>query len=195
MGNGIDIKSYVNENTIRYGIGEISEISSLKVQEQLVQIEEYLQKFCMHQKKLTEEIKQFSKLSISFVSSGANVPRSQVNLNFNTLKLYIEKRISEIEKKDLLKINKNERLRIDKRELDMYIDGLRQQVVDTCEMKLYIENLEKENKRLIRQLEDRQKDIQKLEVENSKLRKAVNEANSKKVLPLDNNLTGGRFRI
>ncbi|OLN22553.1 hypothetical protein BTO30_09630 [Domibacillus antri] len=186
MDNSIDMKRCVNENTIKYGIGELSEISSLKIQEQLVQIEEHLQEFRMHQKQLTEQIKQYSKLSISSISSGANVPRSQINLNTNTLKLYIEKRISEIEKEDILKINKNEKLRSEKKELDSYIDGLRQQVVDTFEMKLYIENLEAENKRLIRQLEDRQKDIQKLEIENSKLRKTVNEFNKNKVVSFIN---------
>lgn len=181
MGNSTDIKWNVSENTIKYGIGELTEISSLKIQEQLVQIEEYFQHFCMHQKQLTEQIKQFSKISISSVSSGANVPRSQINLNINTLKLYIEKRASEIEKEDILKIKKNEKLRSGKRELDSYIDGLREQIVDVMELKLYIESLEAENKRLITQLENRQKDIQKLQLEKSKLRKLVNEQNNKVV--------------
>ncbi|MBG9555682.1 hypothetical protein [Cytobacillus firmus] len=64
----------------------------------------------------------------------------------------------------------------------MYIDGLRQKVVDSFEMKLYIEKLEAENKRLIQQIEDRQKDIQKLEIENNKLRKEVADQNNKKIV-------------
>lgn len=181
MGISIDIKEYVNENTIKFGIGEINNISSLKIQEQLVQIEEYLQNLRLNQKQLTEQIKQYGKLSILSVSSGANVPRSQINLNTNTLKLYIDKRISEIEKEDILKLKKTGKLKSEKKELDSYIDSLRQQIVDSYEMKLYIKNLEVENKRLIRQLEDRQKDIQKLEIENSKLRRLVSENNKKKV--------------
>ena len=180
MGISIDIKLSVNENTIRYGIGELSEISSLKVQEQLVQIEEYLQEFCMQQKQLIEQIKLYRKLNISSVSSGAEVPRSQINLNKYTLKLYIEKRISEIEKTDLLNLNKYERLKSDKRDLEAYRDGLEQQLVDAYELKVYIEELERTNKRLIGLLEERQKDINKLQIENSNLRSKVNE--SKKVV-------------
>ena len=185
MDSNIDIKSYVNQNTIKYGIGELSELSSLKIQEQLVLIENYLQEFCEQQKKLAEQIKQYSKLSIFSISSGANVPRSQINLNINTLKLYIERRIQEITKEDTLKINSHEKLKTEKKELDLYIDGLRQEIVDVLELKQYIDSLEGENKRLIKQLDHRQKDIQKLEIENSKLRKNLNEHNNKKILKIE----------
>lgn len=182
MGIDIELKECVNENTLRYGIGELGEISSTKIQEQLILLEEYLQKVCMKQRQLKEQIKQSSKLSISAVSTGAKVPRSQINLNTNTLKLYIEKRIQEIEKEDILNINRTKKLKSEKAELSMYIDGLRQKVVDSFEMKLYIEKLEAENKRLIQQIEDRQKDIQKLEIENNKLRKEVANQNNKKIV-------------
>jgi hypothetical protein len=182
MDIGIEIKEYVNQNTNRFGIGELEEISSPKIQEQLIQIEVFLQDFCLHQKQLREKTKQYSKLSISSVSSGANVPRSQINLNINTLKLYIENRIMEIRKIDILNIKKYERHRGEKRELEKYTDGLRQQIVDAYELKLRLEMLEVENNRLIGQLELRQKDVQKLEEENSKLRKSLNELNEKKVV-------------
>ncbi|MBR7797625.1 hypothetical protein GT022_16440 [Agaribacter marinus] len=162
-----------------------NDISSIKVQEQLVQIERFLQKFCTKQKQLNEQIKQHSKLSISSVSSGSNVPRSQINLNISTLKQYIERRIDEIEKADILKINKTEKLRSEKKELDKYVDGLRQQIVDNFELKLYINKLETENRRLILQIEDRQRDIQKLEIENNKLRKEVSKQNNQKIVPFN----------
>ena len=62
-----------------------------------------------------------------------------------------------------------------------YRDGLEQQLVDAYELKVYIEELERTNKRLIGLLENRQKDVNKLEIDNSKLRNKVNE--SKKVVP------------
>jgi hypothetical protein len=183
MGIEIETREYINEKTIEYGIGKLSDISSPKIQEQLIQIEKFLQKFRDRQKQLIEQIKEFNKLSVSSVSVGSNVPRSQINLNTNTLKLYIEKRISEIEKEDLLKVSKYEKLRSGKRENASYIDGLRQQIVDIFELKSNIESLEVENKRLLRQLGDRQMDIINYEKENSKLRRMINKLNNKKVVP------------
>lgn len=185
MDNVINIKECVNENTIKFGIGNLKDISSLTVQKQLVQIEVFLQEFCLHQKQLSQQIKKFSKLSILSVSLGAKVPRSQINLNINTLKLYIENRIMEIEKKDILEIKMHARLKSEKRELEKYLDGLQQQIVDAFELKLHLEGLESENNRLIRQMESRQKDVQKLEEENSKLRKYLREYNQKKILPIN----------
>ncbi|KXY73124.1 hypothetical protein MKY89_11235 [Bacillus sp. FSL W7-1294] len=181
----INVEECVNINTIKFGIGELKEISSSTVQKQLVQIEAFLQEFCMHQKQLSEKIKQSRKLSISSVSSGAKVPRSQINLNTNTLKFYIEKRIMEIEKKDILNIMKYERLKSEKRKLESYLNGLRQQIVDSFELKPRLEMLEAENKRLIIQIELRQKDVQKLTEENSKLRKALSDYNKKKIVPFN----------
>lgn len=185
MGIGFNVEDYVNENTIKFGIGELEAVNSLTVQKQLVHIEEFLQEFCMQQKKLSEQVKRYSKLSILSVSVGAGVPRSQINLNINTLKLYLENRIMEIEKKDIFNIKKHERLKSEKRELEAYLDGLRLQIVDFFELKLRHEMLESENKRLILQNESRQKDVQKLEGENSELRKALSEFNKKKIIPLN----------
>ncbi|QWH96975.1 hypothetical protein [Bacillus mycoides] len=179
------IKKSVNENTIKFGIGKLEEIGSLTIQKQLVQIEEFLQVFCVNQKRLSEQIKQFSKLSISSVSVGAKVPRSQINLNTNTLKFYIEYRIMEIEKEDIFNIKKHASLKNEKRELGIHLDGLRQQIVDSFELKLRLEMLEAVNKRLILQMESRQQDVQKLEEENCKLRKALNEQNQKKIVPFN----------
>ncbi|MGG2065909.1 hypothetical protein [Bacillus sp. S14(2024)] len=185
MDIGINIKECVNENTIKFGIGKLEGIGSLIIQRQLVQIEEFLQDFCMNQKRLNEQIKQFSKLSILSVSAGAKVPRSQINLNTNTLKLYIENRIMEIEKEDIFNIKKHARLKNEKREIGIHLDGLQQQIVDSFELKLRIEMLEAVNKRLILQVESRQQDVQKLEEENCKLRKALNEQNQKKIVPFN----------
>jgi len=180
----IDIGKFVNENTVKFGIGEIEGISSIIVQKQLVQIEEYLQEFIKKQKQLSKQIKEYSKLSKSSVSKGANVPRSQININPNTLKIYIENRIKEIEKQDNLNIKMNERLKNSKRDLETNLNGLRQQIVDIYELKLELEMLESANKRLILLMESRQKEIQKLEEENSKLRKILSEKSPKKILPL-----------
>lgn len=185
MENGIKIEQCVNENTVKFGIGKLKEVSSVTVQKQLVQIEEFLQEFCMNQKQFSEQIKRFNKLSISSVSSGAKVPRSQINLNTNTLKLYIENRILEIEKKDILHIKKHVRLKRERRELETHIDGLRQQIVDSFELKLRLEMLEVENKRLIIQIESRQKDVQKLEEQNSMLRKTLSGNNKGKIVRLN----------
>ncbi|MGG0739569.1 hypothetical protein [Niallia taxi] len=181
----INIEECVNENTQRYGIGKLNEISSSKIQKQLVQIEEYFQQFYINQKKLSEQVKEYSKLSILSVSSNAKVSRSQINLNTNTLKLYIENRIKEIEKKDILNTKKHERLKGEKRELGIYLDGLRQQIADSFELKLRIEMLESENKRLILQLESRHKDVRILEEENRKLRKTFNNQNKEKIVPFN----------
>ncbi|MGI8385719.1 hypothetical protein [Robertmurraya sp. P23] len=186
MGIRINIEECVGKNTIKFGIGELRQISSLTIQKQLIQIEKFLHEFCMGQKQLSEQIRECSKLSISSVSTGAKVPRSQINLNTNTLKHYIEKRILEIEKKDVLNVKKFERLKSEKRELETYIDGLRQQTVDSFELKLRFEMLEAQNKRLILQMESRQKDVQKLEEENIKLRRVLNEQNPNKVVLFNN---------
>lgn len=183
MDNGINIKECVNESTFKFGMGKLDEISSVTVQNQLVQIEEFLQDFCMNQKRLREQIKPLSKLSISSVSVGARVPRSQINLNTNTLKLYVQNRILEIEKKDILNIKKHERLKSERRGLESHLDGLRQQIVDSFEIKLRLEMLEAENKRLIIQMESRQRDVQKLEEEKNKLLQAMSVYNKEKIVP------------
>lgn len=90
----------------------------------------------------------------------------------------------EIENKDIFNIKKQERLKSEKRELEIHLGGLRQQIVDFFELKLRLEMLEAENKRLILQIELRQKDVYKLAEENSKLQKALNECNKKKIVPI-----------
>ncbi|MDG0876265.1 hypothetical protein L5D93_29170 [Paenibacillus thiaminolyticus] len=184
MGIGIDISERVNEKTIEYGIGKLGDVSSTKIQEQLVRIEKYLQKHRKEQKQLSEQIQKHSKLSILSVSKETNIERSQIYKNPKTLKLYIEERIREIEKEDILKVNKREQLRKDKRELSDYIDCLRQQIVDNFELKQHVEGLEAQNKRLSEQLKRRQKDIYELQMENDKLQKTLNKLNSKNVVPL-----------
>lgn len=57
--------------------------------------------------------------------------------------------------------------------------------MDSFELKLRLEMLEAVNKRLILQIESRQQDVQKLEEENCKLRKALNEQNQKKIVPFN----------
>ncbi|PEC46362.1 hypothetical protein [Bacillus sp. AFS096315] len=184
MDNSINIEESVNENTIIYGIGKLEEINSLTVRKQLIQIEEFLQEFCTYQKQLSQQINQFSKLTISSVSEGAKVPRSQIYSKINTLKLYIENRIIEINKKDILNTKKFEKLKCERHELETYLYGLRLQVLDFVELKLRLEMLEVENKRLIQLMESRQKDVQKLEEENSRLIKTLSKYNDKKIVPI-----------
>ncbi|MFD1707530.1 hypothetical protein ACFSCZ_12430 [Siminovitchia sediminis] len=184
MGVEIDISARVNEKTIEYGIGKLNDVSSTKIQEQLVLIEKCLQEFRGEQNRLFEQIKEHSKLSILSVSKETDIKRSQIYKNPKTLKLYVENRISEIKKEDILKVNKLEQLRNDKRELSDHLDRLRQQVVDNFELKQLAEVLEAQNKRLNEQIERRQKDIYKLQKENDSLQKKLNKLNSKNVIPL-----------
>lgn len=60
MGIGIDISERVNEKTIEYGIGKLGDVSSTKIQEQLVRIEKYLQK---HRKEQNNYLSKYKNIA------------------------------------------------------------------------------------------------------------------------------------
>lgn len=128
--------------------------------DQLLNIEEYFQEVTKKQFHYLSLLRESKKLNINKISKQTNIPRSSIYNNSNILLYYINKRIELINDKDITMLeslkSKNTRLKL----LESINNELKQQVVDSYEMKLYINELEKE---LNIQYERREKNINEIE--------------------------------
>ncbi|MBT2636587.1 hypothetical protein [Bacillus sp. ISL-39] len=177
------LKGFVEERARHYGIGEFSNQRTI-IQEQLMQIEDYFQKILFEQKQTLKKIKVLTKINVSSVSSATGIQRSTIYNNSNTLQAYIDKRTAEIIKEDILGVNRTQKIKIKNSDFDNLFDGLQQQLVDNFELTIQIQELEKELKSLFQQKEDDYKNIFRLEQENNKLRRLLNNPNKDTVVPL-----------
>lgn len=183
MDQYVEIRRIVEERAKLYGIGELSKQRTI-IQEQLLQVEQYFQNLILKQIHVKKKAKELTKINVSTVSLGTNVQRSTIYNNPNTLQIYIDTRIEEIQKEDILGIHKSNKIKHKHDNLNILLEGLQQQVVDNFELILQIRNLETELKSMYSQKEDVQLEFFRLEQENSKLRRQLNSLTKDKISPL-----------
>ncbi|WP_067730759.1 hypothetical protein [Oceanobacillus damuensis] len=182
MGNQPEIRESVKERTKKYGIGELDQQRN-NIQEQLIKIEENFQNVISEQNHVKKRVKQLTKHNILSVSEATNIPRATINNNPNTLKFYIEKRIEEIQKEDILGIDKAKQS-IEKNEFfSGLVEDFKLQFVERYELELQIEYFEKELKTKLQQIEKLTRDKTELEQENQQLKRQLNKAKVK-VVPI-----------
>lgn len=182
MDKQIEVRKLIERRVKEFGIGELNN-QRKTIQDQLVKIEEYFQTILSEQKKVKDKTKELAKVNLSTVSSGTHIQRSTIYSNKNTLQVYIEKRIEEVKKEDILEINATNKMKNKNDDMIQLVEGLKQQVVDNFELSLQIQDLENELKLLHSQREDDQKRIFLLEQENFKLQRQLSKINKDKVIP------------
>ena len=112
-------------------------------QEQFVTIERYFLESEERLNKALEEIK-YINFNIRGICKAINISKSTVYNNPNTLRLYIEKRIEDHEKLDLLTKSKQEKTQVRISELENFLDKAIIDQIEFNNIKMYNENLEKE---------------------------------------------------
>ncbi|HHB0448527.1 MULTISPECIES: hypothetical protein [Staphylococcus] len=173
MDKQTEIKATVAEKVKEYKI-EIPSNRS-KLQEQFIQIETYIQEVISKQKHIVMETKIWSKMNLLSISKGAKVTRATIYNNPNTLKAYIENRVTEIEKEDLLGIRSKDRLIKAYEELKSIMEGLKINVIENHIQELKTEELESEIENITSINESLHKQIQTLKLENDKLQRKTKE--------------------
>lgn len=149
-----------------------------KLQEQLIQIEHYIYSSVLKQQQLLEEIKN-TNLNVLTVVKGSGLQRSSVYNHADILKKYIEVRIKEVEKEDILSLNKSNKQKEELQILKEYMDNLQNNLIDNEILESKNDELEKEVLRLNKIQESLIKEMNDLKKENKELKiKAKNNGNS-----------------
>ncbi|MBE4910193.1 hypothetical protein IMZ08_19325 [Bacillus luteolus] len=183
MGGEVNIRDMINEKTIKYGIGELNALK-MNIQEQLYNLEKFFYELLAEQRTIREKGKKLSKLNVVKVVAGSKVPRSTIYANPNTLALYIEERIKEIEEDDLLRVREMERLKTEKRELIDCFQGLKLNIIDNQVLLYKINELESELKSVCGERDALSKEMLKIRNNNIKLIREINELKQSKVVQL-----------
>ncbi|MGG0433214.1 hypothetical protein ABEY51_11535 [Priestia megaterium] len=153
-----------------------------KVQKHLIVIESYFQDYIEIQEDISLKIKDMN-LSVANVCDRTNIPRSSIYNNSDTLKVYIEERIKEIEQIDKLSINKHKKIQTDMELLKKYLDNTAIRLVENNILQSKITQLEEEVLTL-NQINDRNGlEIGRLQNENEKLKFDLLKLKKKDVLP------------
>lgn len=87
MDKTVRIREIVDKHVKAYGIGAL-ENQTLKIQEQLIIMEEFIQAFIQEQINITQKLKEYEKINLLSISTGSGVPRSSIYNNPNTLQVY-----------------------------------------------------------------------------------------------------------
>ncbi|MFZ3589602.1 hypothetical protein ACOI1C_10030 [Bacillus sp. DJP31] len=116
-------------------------------QEQFITIEQYFLQTEVRINRTLEEIKSIN-LNIRGVCKEINISKSTVYNNPNTLRLYIEKRIEDIEKKDLFSKNKQGKTQERMSELEAALDNFIIDQIEFNNLKVHNEHLQDEVNRL-----------------------------------------------
>ncbi|WP_079523835.1 hypothetical protein [Solibacillus isronensis] len=104
----------------QFGLGELSYYKE-NTQEQFFTIEQYFLEKEERLKEILEEIKS-TNFNIRGICKDTNISKSTVYNNPNTIRLYIEKRIKDIETQDLLFKNKQEKSQERITEIEDFLD-------------------------------------------------------------------------
>ncbi|SDM41634.1 hypothetical protein [Bacillus sp. OK048] len=147
-------------------------------QEQFITIEKYFLEVEERIKKALEEINSIN-FNMRGVCLAINISKSTVYNNPNTLRLYIEKRIDNIEKLDLLPKNKQEKTQKRMSDLEGFLDRAIIDQIEFNNLKLQNEELRAEVNRLAEKIEllslERNKHIKKLNDLELELRRLRNK--------------------
>lgn len=155
------------EHLKQFGLGELNYYKQ-NTQEQFITIEQYFLEKEERLKEILEEIKSIN-FNIRGICEEINISKSTVYNNRNTLLLYIEKRIEDIEKQDLLFKNKQEKSQERITEIEDFLDKAIIDQIEYNNLKVYNEHLQDELNRVIEKNET-------LGAERLELVKRLNEA-------------------
>lgn len=146
------ITQSVSNKLIEYGIGKFDELKP-SLQSQFIKIEGYFQKCNDLYKNVELELKNID-LNTRSICEGAGVGKSTVYKHPNTLKKYIEERVKDLEcNKELVARGKLKSLEEEIQKQKDLIDKLIIDNIEYMNQKMLIENLQKDNERLIKQRE------------------------------------------
>ncbi|WP_261303615.1 hypothetical protein [Paenibacillus andongensis] len=159
-----------------------------QIKKQLAILEEFIQNNINEQKEISTRIKEL-KLSVLKVSEGSGVPRSTINVNPETLRVYIEKRINEIQvSDDILSINKAKNQNEENDFLKEYLNKTQNHLVMNEIYELKIEELENEIRNLYRTQEGMVLEISRLQKENDSLQHELRKIRMNNVVPIGKSL-------
>jgi len=139
------------ERLKQFDLGDLNGYKE-STQEQFITIEQYFLEIEERINKALEEIKSVN-LNIRGICSAINISKSTVYNNPNTLRLYIEKRIQEIEKQDLLSKNKHIKTQERISELENFLDRTIIDQIEFNNLKITNKELEDEVTRLTKKNE------------------------------------------
>ncbi|MGO4348134.1 hypothetical protein AB4Z45_21820 [Paenibacillus sp. MCAF9] len=182
MGNEID--NIISTFIIKYNIenGNYDDLD-LKVKEKFNKIETYIQDFIQQQCNLSKAIKK-SKLTLLDVSQGSGISRSSIYAKADILKKYIDERIGEIEREDILSLNEKGKLENELHQLREYTRKLEIHIIENVILENKIEQLEKQLKHLNDSKEIYSQEVAKLMNENDSLKYRIRKLEKNNVIPL-----------
>lgn len=142
-----DIIAATEERLKQYNLGELSYFKD-STQEQYIVIEKYFLESEARIKKTVEDMKSIN-FNMRGICNEINISKSTIYNNPNTLRLYIENRIADIEKQDMMLKYKNDKARERISELESFLN---KSIIDQIEfnnLKVYNEHLLSEVNRLM----------------------------------------------
>lgn len=169
---------------------KISEIDYTKgnIFNQLMVIESYFQEVTEDQHKYYTLLKNAKKINVNKVSTETNISRSSIYNNSNILLYYINKRIEQINNSDITMLysidKQNDKITL----LEQINDELKQQVIDSYELKLYIKELENEIRDQYNRRQKDFKEIKMLKEQVVELKVKIKSFNKDKIIKLRNEL-------
>ncbi|WP_044784325.1 hypothetical protein [Bacillus thuringiensis] len=154
------------EHLKQFNLGDLS-LYKESTREQLITIERY---FLETEELINKTLKEINSVNFNIrgICKAINISKSTVYNNPNTLRLYIEKRIEDIEKQDLLSKNKQRKTQERMSELENFID---KSIIDQIEFN----NLKVNNEYLQAEVHRLAEKNQLLGLERAELVKKIND--------------------
>jgi len=130
----------------QFGMNDFNQYKE-NTQEKFIAIEKY---FLEVEDRINKAVKELNSINFNMrgVCNAINISKSTVYNNHNTLRLYIEKRIEDIEKQDLLPKNKQEKTQKRMSELEDFLDRAIIDQIEFNNLKLQNEHMQAEVNRL-----------------------------------------------
>jgi hypothetical protein len=185
MSNKTKISEIVEDYIEKYRIndGNYENIRNT-TKKHLINIEKFLQSYINYIEELANKVKK-SKLNLLTITQNTAISRSTVYNNPDILKVYIEKRIDEIESKDILSLNKLDKKEKEIIELREYLENIQIHLVKTEILEAKINELEKEIGDLKATDEAHIMEISRLKKENQRLLLELNRNRANNVIGLN----------
>lgn len=130
----------------QFNLGDLSRYKE-STQEQFITIEQY---FLETEKRMNTAFKEIKSIDLNIrgICNAINISKSTVYNNPNTLRLYIEKRVDDIEKQDLFSKNKQKKVQKRMSELEEFLERSIIDQIELNNLKVHNEQLQGEVQRL-----------------------------------------------
>lgn len=185
MDRSVKIEKLVIDKVSEFAIGEFDNLRP-KIQEQLLQIEKYFNELENEQEQVARRIRSLRKINLLSISKDTCVTRSSIYNNPNTLKVYVEKRLQQIQSKDIFSLNKVEELETKHEDLSSCLSGFQQKIAENVHLNLKINELEAELINLIKINESISKKNNSLIEENREISRRLQEKSFTKIVRFKN---------